>query len=64
MPLHDHAARRRASRRPRERGIWVFIPGEELQRCGPEWANGTPPYYRTWGAPGRGRVMVSLYREP
>lgn len=63
MPQYDLAVRRQAKRSGRERGCWIYIPQEELQACGPEWANGEPPFYRTWGAPGRGRVMVSLYRE-
>jgi hypothetical protein len=63
MPQYDHAERRRAVRKGREKGCWVYIPQEELQHCGEPFANGEPPFYRTWGAPGRGRVMVSLYTE-
>lgn len=54
-------ARRRAQRRGRERGCWVFVPAEELGKAGVDPA-GDPPFYRTWGSP-RGSVMVRLYRE-
>lgn len=64
MPPYDHAQRRRATRRQRQTGCFVYIPGEELERTGVFRAGGELPYYRVWAAPGRGRVMVSLYPEP
>jgi hypothetical protein len=57
---YDHAERRRSVRRGRERGCWVYIPAEELERTG--HASGPPPFYRLWGT-ARGGVLVRLYRE-
>lgn len=54
-------ARRQASRTQRERGCWVYIPAEELQKAGID-PHGDAPYYRTWGSR-RGSVLVRLYRE-
>jgi hypothetical protein len=59
---YDAMARRRAQRRGRERGCWVYVPAEELRKAGHDPA-GPPPFYRTWGS-ARGGVMVRLYREP
>lgn len=59
---HDPAARRRAQRRGRERGCWVYISAGQLQEAGVPLTE-APPFYRTW--PGRGgRVIVNLYKEP
>jgi hypothetical protein len=60
---HDQGARRRAVRRGRETGCWVYIPGEQLDRCGiPAERGQPPPFYRTWD--GRKRtVLVQLYEE-
>ena len=58
---YDAGARRRAQRRGRERGCWVFVPAEELERAGIDPA-GEPPFYRTWGT-SRGGVLVRLYRN-
>jgi hypothetical protein len=59
---YDRAQRRRSVRKGRERGCWVYIPLEELQRAG---IDGDRPWYRTVGTRVRGaRVMVNLYREP
>lgn len=59
---YDAGARRKAQRRGRETGCWVYVPSQELQTAG--FAPGEPvPFYRTWGMP-RGGVMVRLYREP
>jgi len=55
-------ARRRAQRRGRETGCWVYIAGESLGAAGFE-AGDPPPFYRVWGGP-RGRYIVTLYREP
>lgn len=61
MKRYDSALRRRAQRKGRERGCWVFIPAEELEKAGrsPELE---PPYYRTWGTK-RGVVLVRIYKE-
>lgn len=58
---YDSGARRRAQRRGRERGCWVYVPAEELLKAGHDPA-GAPPFYRTWGS-ARGSVLVRLYRE-
>lgn len=48
-------------RRGRERGCWLYIPAEQLERAGVS-RDARPPFYRTWAGP-RGRVVVQLYRE-
>ena len=58
---HDHAARRRAQRRGRERGCWVYIPAEQLALA--EFPpDAPPPWYRVWGGR-RGRFVVVVYPE-
>lgn len=61
---HDQGARRRAKRKGRETGCWIYIPGEQLERAGLAAQAGLrPPWYRTWD--GRKRtVLVQLYTEP
>jgi hypothetical protein len=59
---HDPGQRRRAQRRGRETGCWVYIAGDALGRAG--YAQGEPPpWYRVWGG-ARGRYIVTLYRTP
>lgn len=58
---YDAAARRQAQRRGRERGCWVYIPMEELQKVGID-LDGEPPFFRVWGRE-RGSVLVRLYKE-
>jgi hypothetical protein len=59
---HDAAARRRAQRRGRERGCWVYIAAEALAAAG--YGPDTPaPWYRVWGGQ-RGRYVVTLYPQP
>lgn len=58
---HDHAARRRAQRHGREKGCWVYIPAEMLERAG-YGESESVPWYRCWAAP-RGRVAFQLYRK-
>lgn len=58
---YDAGQRRRSLRRGRERGCWLYIPAEELQRAGIDPA-GPAPFYRTWGTPSGG-VFARLYRE-
>lgn len=61
---HDQAARRRAKRKGRETGCWLYIPGEQLSRSGFEAKVGAPPpWYRTWDGR-KGTVLVQLYGEP
>ena len=58
---HDQASRRRSKRNGRERGCWVYIPGEQLERAGISPSD-PPPFYRTWD--GRKRtLLVQLYTE-
>lgn len=66
LPRHpDTAARKRAQRRGRERGCWVYIDAERLSRAGYPLEI-APPFYRCNGyrrsANGH-TVIVSLYRE-
>lgn len=61
MKRYDAMMRRRATRSGRERGVWIFIPAEELVKAGVDPA-GEPPWYRTWGSRKRA-VLVQLYRE-
>lgn len=58
---YDSGARRRAVRKGRERGCWVFVPAAELEKAGVNPAD-DPPFYRTWGTKSGG-VMVRLYRQ-
>lgn len=58
---YDASARRRAQRRGRERGCWLYVPAEELEKAGYRPGD-PPPFYRTWGS-SRGGVFVRLYRE-
>lgn len=58
---YDSGARRRAVRKGRERGCWVFVPAEELAKAGHD-PQAEPPFYRTWGTKSGG-VMVRLYRQ-
>ncbi len=59
---YDRARRRRSKRSGRQRGCWVYIPGEELAKTGHGELEQGPPAYRVWGSP-RGRVVVQLYGE-
>lgn len=59
----DTDARKKAQRRGRERGCWVYIPAEQLVAAGIDPASPTP-WYRIWGQSGRPRFVVNLYREP
>jgi hypothetical protein len=60
MPAYDPARRRRGVRKPGERGLWVYVPAEELEAAGIA-PNGSPPFYRLW--PHEKAVLVRLYRE-
>lgn len=58
---YDAARRRRSVRRGRERGCWVYIPAEELEKAGID-PGGPAPLYRTWGT-SRGGSFLRFYRE-
>ena len=58
---YDAAQRRRSVRRGRERGCWVYVPAEELQRAGID-LDGPPPFYKVWGRRGGG-LAARFYRE-
>lgn len=57
---YDHARRRRTKRGGREKGCWIYIAAEELERVGFE-PGGVLPWYRVWGT-ARG-LVIRLYRE-
>jgi hypothetical protein len=63
--MHDPGQRRRAVRKQRERGCWVYIAAEQLQEAGVD-PHDERPWYKV--SPGRserrGRFVVTLYREP
>lgn len=63
--MHDPGLRRKAQRRGRERGCWVYIAAEQLAEAGVNPADDVP-FYKI--APGRrerrGRFIVTLYKEP
>lgn len=56
---YDHAARRKARRSGRERGVHIYIPAEVLG----DLADAEAIYY-TLGGGQRGRVIVTMHREP
>jgi hypothetical protein len=58
---YDSALRRQSQRRGRQKGCFLYIPADELERAGfdPE---GPPPFYRVWGS-SRGGLFVRLYKE-
>jgi hypothetical protein len=57
---HDHASRRKSQRHGREKGCWVYIPAEQLDKTG-YGEDGPPPYYRVW-AKSEGRIVIQLYK--
>lgn len=61
--IADVALVKKAQRRGRERGCWVYIAGEQLEAMGLD-PDAPPPLYRVWGAEGRPRAMVNLYPQP
>ena len=60
IPGYDPAARRRGVRRGRERGCWLYVPAEELERIGVD-PKGAAPWYRIWTR--RKTLLVQLYEE-
>lgn len=61
MPSHDPGQRRQSLRHGRERGCWVYVPAEELEKAGID-LGGPAPLYRTWGSR-RGSILLRLYRS-
>jgi len=57
---YDDGSRRKAVRRGKEKGVWVFVPAAELRATGHDPA-GPVPFYRVWGR-ARGSVLVRFYR--
>lgn len=57
---YDPDERRQSQRKQRERGVWVYIPAEEMLKAGRSVFEG-PPKYRVWGRRG-GSVLVRLYK--
>jgi len=59
---HDAGARRKATRKGRERVCSLYISAEELAAAGVD-LEASPPLYRVWA--GRKRTLVvSLYPQP
>lgn len=61
MPVYDPARRRRGVRKGRERGVWIYVPAEELRAAGVD-PHAEAPWYRVWTR--RRTVLVQLYPEP
>lgn len=61
MGRYDHAARRLSKRTGRERGCWLYIPAEQLERAGFDLRE-PPPYFRTWNGR-KGTILVQLYSD-
>lgn len=63
MAIYDPAKRRRSVRKGRERGVWIFVPGVELEAAGiTEAEDGGTPFYRVWTR--KRAVLVQLYARP
>ena len=58
---YDAHARRQSRRSGREKGVWIYVPAEELQAAGID-PNGPAPFYRTWAGT-RGGLRARFYRE-
>lgn len=56
---YDHAARKRGRRSGREKGLHVYIPAELIGSVAD-----APELFYTLSGGQRGRVIVTLYREP
>ncbi len=60
---YDSVERRKGVRKPRDRGVWVFIPAVELRKAGID-PHAEPPTYRTVGhqrSTHGHSVIVTLY---
>lgn len=62
MGVADVMARKKARRSGRERGCWIYVAAEDLERMGFD-PYGEVPYYRIWSSV-RGGLRARLYREP
>lgn len=62
MPAYDPAKRRRTRQEAGYRGVWVYIPAEELAKLRRPPTR-TPSHYRTAGREGGRTVIVTLYDE-
>lgn len=62
---HDSASWRRAKRSGRQRGCYIYLAAEELERAGLD-PTAAVPTYRVWPskAKGNGRFVVTLRPEP
>jgi len=58
---YDSGLRRQSKRTGREKGVWLYIPAEELEAAGID-PNGPAPLYRTWGSR-RGSLLARLYKK-
>jgi hypothetical protein len=63
MGHHDTAARRRAQRKGREKGLSIYIAAAELEAAGIDPHSDRPVYYRVWPGDHAG-FRLRLYREP
>lgn len=63
---YDYARRRRTKRAGREKGCWLYIPQEELEKAGlaieqlTEAGHDPLPWYRVWGS--RRGIAIRLYK--
>lgn len=57
---YDQAKRRRGIRRGREKGMWIYVPAEELAGAGFN-PDEPPPTYRLWHR--KRAILVQLYRD-
>ena len=60
--MYDPMARRASVRKGRERGCWVYIPREELDKTRLASVD-APPFYRTVGRKDGATVVVLLFPE-
>lgn len=55
----DRFARRRSTRRRREKGVTIYVPAAILTEAGID-VDADPPEYKLW-ATSKGGVMIRLY---
>ncbi len=60
--MYDPARRRRTVSRGRERGCWVYVPAEELQKLR-DASDRPPPFYRLWALTGGRTIRVQFYAD-
>jgi len=61
--MYDPARRRRTVSRGRERGCWVYVPAEEIEKTS-YGGQRPPPFYRLWARAGGRTIVVEFYAEP